>query len=139
MIFWNIIILCVFWVIGIFLYSLGIMQIILSLTCAIPLSKTTVSKCKCYVDTRRLYSSIITAIIFWTVISAFAIFAVLHWGSTYMIIGFLIGIIISFFLSLNKWGITQENYQDYFSSHYKYYAQKDLEDLGILMKSEEGE
>ena len=34
-----------------------------------------------------------------------------------------------------KWGINQANYQDYFSTFHRYYAQNDLEDLGIIEKS----
>lgn len=130
----NIILFIVFWLIGIFLYSIGIMQIVLSIFSAIPLTKKTASQCKRLVDTRGIYKSIAITISIWTIISAFAIWAVLKWGNSYTISGFFIGMAISFLFSLKKWGINQANYQDYFSTFYRYYAQNDLEDLGIIDK-----
>ena len=47
----DIILFIVFLLIGIFFYSIGIMQIIISLFCAIPLTRKTVAQCKRFVDT----------------------------------------------------------------------------------------
>lgn len=130
----DIILFIVFLQIGIFFYSIGIMQIIISLFCAIPLTRKTVAQCKRFVDTGGIYKSIAITITIWTLISAFVIWAIFKWGNSYTMTGFFIGIAISFLFSLKKWGINQANYQDYFSTFHRYYAQNDLEDLGIIEK-----
>ena len=132
--FWNIVLLIVFWFVGIFLYSIGIMQIILSLTCAIPLSRKTISKCNFTVDAEGIYKKITLTIVIWALLSFIIFFSIIYWGSSYIIIGFIIGIVLSFLISLGKWGMTQKNCEDYFSVFYRYYAEQDLIDLGIMNK-----
>lgn len=135
--FWNILLLCVFWVLGIFTYSLGIVQIILTLTCAIPLTRRIVSQCKCLVDKKGLYTSITMTIMIWTILSTLIIIAILIWGNSYVTIGFFIGMVISFLISLKKLGINEDNFNDYFTTKGKYYARKDLIELGIIQETEE--
>lgn len=128
----NIIVLIVFWGIGMIIFTLGILQIILLLTCAIPLTIKTATQCKCFVDTGGIYRRITFTILLWSIISGLVIWAVFRYGSSFAIIGFLIGLGITFLFSLGRWGVNADNYSDYFQTYRNYYAKKDLKEMGIL-------
>lgn len=112
---------------GVTLYSIGIMQIILILFCAIPATKL-FSKYG-NVDKQGIYIKCSVTIIVWLVISAFTIGAVLYFGSAYVKTGFFIGIAFSFILSLGKWGMNEANLGDYFGAYGKYYSEDAIRNI----------
>lgn len=123
----NIFLAMAMWVVGVLLYSIGVMQIILILFSAIPLTK---SFSQIYpVDTAGVYRQCIVTGVLWTVISAVVIFLVIYFGNIYAKCGFWIGFVLSFLLSLGKWGANPSNVADYFQSFRKYYPQEALDDI----------
>ncbi|MBM6871181.1 hypothetical protein [Pseudoflavonifractor phocaeensis] len=123
----NILLAVAMWVVGILLYSIGVMQIILILCSAIPLTKIF---SKIYpVDIAGVYRQCTVTGLLWTVISAVVIFLVMYFGNIYAKCGFWIGFVLSFLLSLGKWGANPSNVADYFQSFRKYYPQEALDDI----------
>lgn len=115
------------WIVGAYLYSYGVMQILLTLFCSIPL---TIRFSKIYdVDTPAIYSRCITTIVLWTVVTAVVIALVMAFGSIYVKFGFWAGFIISFLLSIGKWGINQPNFEDYFQAFRSFYPPKAIDEI----------
>ena len=134
--FVNILLAIVMWLVGVLLYSIGIMQIILILFSAIPLTK---SFSQIYpVDTAGVYRQCAVTGLLWTVISVAAIFLVMYFGNAYAKCGFWIGFALSFLLSLGKWGINPSNIADYFQSFHKYYPQEAIDELFGMEKGDAG-
>ncbi|MFZ3372678.1 MAG: hypothetical protein WA131_06625 [Desulfitobacteriaceae bacterium] len=73
-------------------------------------------------------------IVICVIIFSLILLGVLYWGNSYVEYGFFIGLVMAFILSFGKWGITQNNTQDYFSTYNEYYARKDLVELGIIQE-----
>lgn len=123
----NILLAIGMWTVGILLYSIGIMQIILTAFCAIPLTRRF---SKIYlIDSPGIYRQCSFTIVLWTAISAVAIFLVMYFGNFYAKCGFWIGIAISFLLSFGKWGMNKSNVADYFQAYARFYPKKALDDI----------
>lgn len=123
----NILLAAAMWFVGILLYSMGIMQIFLTLFCAIPLTKR--FSLIYLVDVAGIYKRCAFTVILWLAISAAVIFSVMYFGNFYAKCGFWIGFVISFLLSLGKWGVNQNNVADYFQEYAKFYPKKALDDI----------
>ena len=123
----NILLAAAMWVVGLFLYSIGIMQVMITLFCAIPLTKRFSAIYP--VDTSGIYKKCATTIILWAVISAVVVFLVMHFGNFYAKCGFWIGVAIPFLLSLGKWGINPDNISDYFKTFHRYYPKNALVEI----------
>lgn len=123
----NIIIAFVMWAVGMLLYSIGIMQILIVLFCAIPTTRK-LSKVAT-VDCGYIYKRCTITIVTWLLISAAVFCAVFILGNAYVKYGFAIGVGISFLFSLGKWGANEANLQDYFKTYSCAIAQQDLERL----------
>lgn len=113
--------------VGIFVYSIGVMQIILVLSCAIPLTKR---MAQIYiVDTKGAYKQSAMTIVIWTVVTAAVVAAVLYFCGKPAKISFFIGVGLSFLISLGKWGMRKSNVADYFQAYAKFYPKKALDDI----------
>ncbi|OUO09182.1 hypothetical protein [Flavonifractor sp. An4] len=113
--------------VGIFVYSIGVMQIILVLSCAIPLTKR---MAQIYiVDTKGAYKQSAMTIVIWTVVTAAVVAAVLYFCGKPAKISFFIGAGLSFLISLGKWGMSKSNVADYFQAYAKFYPKKALDDI----------
>lgn len=123
----QIIIAIVMYACGSLLFSFGIMQIILVLTCAIPATK---NFCRYGpADTKTIYRKCAFTIVLWLVISALAIGAVIYFGGYIIRFGFFFGIAISFLFSIRKWGMTTDNIQDYIRAYGVYYSRAAIESI----------
>lgn len=123
----NILLAAAMWFVGILLYSIGVMQILLTLFCAIPLTKR--FSLIYLVDVAGIYKRCAFTVVLWLAISAAVIFLVMYFGNFYAKCGFWIGFIMSFLLSLGKWGMNQNNVADYFKAFHKYYPEKALDEM----------
>ena len=132
----NILLSAAMWFVGVTLYSIGIMQSILILFSAIPLTKR--FSLIYQVDTTGIYRQCAFTVTLWTLISAAVIFLVMYFGNLYAKCGFWIGFALSFLFSLGKWGINQSNIADYFQSFHKYYPQEAIDELFGMEKGDAG-
>lgn len=112
------------WLVGIFLYSFGIMQILLTISCSIPVAK---NLSKTYiVDTSGIYRKCLITIIFWLVVCIVTIWIIFSRMNLYGIIGFCIGLLVSFLFSIRQLGTTPNNIANHLQAYKKYYPPKVL-------------
>ena len=123
----NILLAAAMWFVGILLYSIGIMQILLTLFCAIPLTKRL--SMIYLVDAAGIYKRCAFTVVLWLAISAAVIFLVMYFGNIYAKCGFWVGVAISFLLSLGKWGMNKSNVADYFRAYARFYPPKVLDEI----------
>lgn len=122
----NILVLVAMWAVGSFLYSIGVMQILIILFCAIPLTKTLIQN-GYEVNKSGIYKRFFITIVFWLIILLGISIPVFLFGNSYVKYGYLIGLGIAFFISLGKWGRTEENISDYFSAYSRFIPDKRLQ------------
>lgn len=115
------------WAVGLFLYSIGVMQILLTVFCAIPLTKR--FSAIYIVDTSGIYKQCAFTIVLWCILSSIVIALVMVFGNSYVVYGFWIGFVMAFFLSIGKIGINNQNFIDYFESFGKYYPKKAISEI----------
>lgn len=125
--FLNILLAILMWAVGMFLYSIGIMQIILVVFCAIPATRK-LSK-SYWINTGYIYKRCVRTVILWLIISAVVIFAVFYFGNDFAKYGFLLGTGMSFLFSLGKWGMNEANMSDYFRAYGAAFSSRDLHTL----------
>lgn len=113
--FLSMLIALALWVVGMLLYSIGIMQILISLFCTIPATRRFAKERKA--DTTRIYKRSIGTIILWSAITAAIVWAVLTFANIYGKVGFAVGIALPFLLSLGKLGMNNSNLQDYWNAY----------------------
>lgn len=124
----------VLWVIGmffagVFLYSIGIMQIMLVLSCAIPVTRK-MSK-ETPMDTKKIYAKCAFTVFLWGALSAGCFFLAETYAAQAGQVGFYVGIGISFLVSLGQLGPNDNNLKDYFSAYGKYiHLEEDFKEPG---------
>jgi len=115
----NILVLVAMWAVGSFIYSIGVMQILLVMFCAVPLTKDLI-KNGYHVNKSGMYNSFSKTIIFWLVIILGISIPIFLFGNLYVKCGYLIGIGVAFLISLGKWGRTEQNVSDFFSTYSRF-------------------
>lgn len=114
-----------FGIIGVVLYLFSLLQILLILTCSMPLTRKLI-KANVFLDqsARKIYLSNIITIVFHVIIIAAVAIPILLFASESMKIGFGCGIILAFLLSVGKLGMHQNNVTDYY---FRYCSMMDKE------------
>ena len=113
--------------VGILLYAIGVMQIILTISCAIPMTKR-----MSYIydiDIKGANKQSALTIIIWSVITAIVVFSVIYFGSFNVKAGFFAGIGVAFLFSTREFGMNNANIGDYFNTYSKFYPEKALEEI----------
>lgn len=123
---WDIIAFIIFWTIGTSVYSMVFLQVILTITSSIPITIKLRSVCDYPVKTKGVVTKMLLITTLWTTISSAIILLLLNFGSTPMKIGFGLGVVVGFVLSLSKLGVNKDNLGDYLDFYAQYYNQNDI-------------
>ena len=131
----NYLLLAAMWIVGIVVYSLGVLQCLICLFCGLPMTSMLGREFPGKVDIGGLRRKYILPMFFWLIISAGVTFAVFNWGNTYAKCGYLIGAGIAFVFSLGKWGMTEQNIMEFLQGAHRYIASDTFEDAVIFCLS----
>lgn len=112
----KIIVFAVMMAVGSLLYSIGVMQILIILFCAMPLTGRLIKRGYA-VNKSGLYKRFSVTIIAWIIISVGVSIPIFRSGNPYVKYGYLAGLGIAFLLSLGKWGRNEQNVANYFSAY----------------------
>ena len=111
----DIIVFIVANVIGVYVFSFGVAQILIVLFCAVPLTNRLRKIGAINFKNATLQS--LGTVIFWLVLLAFVDYLVFKFGNTAFIYGALSGIITGLLLGIKQLGINQNNISDYHNSY----------------------
>ena len=123
--FWNIVLMIGMWIVGIALYGYGIMQVLIELFCAFPLTRRLSQMC--IVKAGEIYKRGAITIVLWTMIAGVVISLTFLFGNLYARIGLCGGMALTFLLSFGKWGMNQSNVSDYMKAYGKFIDEVSLE------------
>ena len=112
------IIAAVFWILGLVIGSMGLLQIMIILFFSIPYTK----KLSCFgliKSTSIIYKANLITISIWIIIIGGVSTLVFLYTSKVSLITYLVGIGIAILMGLSKTGTNDNNVQDYFTTNYR--------------------
>lgn len=120
----------IFFIIGVALYLFSILQILLTLSCSIRLTKKLVkANVLLRASARKIYLSNVLTILIHTIIITAVIVPILIYANDSMKIGFICGAALAFLLSIRKLGMHQNNVTDYYM---RYQSMMDKEKAALF-------
>lgn len=123
---WDIILTCIMWVFGTIIYYALIFQIIKLAFCDLHCYKLFFNPND---DNQIIKMRMRIITILYVVISVIIIVLVIVLGNIWAKLGFLSGLGFCFLSTLDRWGQTDKNIQDYLNGYGKYYSGDRLADL----------
>lgn len=120
--------------IGIALYSIGILQIILTHKISVKQTKI-MQNANVPAHYDKIYKSMFITICIWSYILYIAFGLITYFANKQILIGIAIGLIFSWILSLRSLGFSRDNVEDYQKTYGKYYIISDpnFENFKILL------
>lgn len=131
---WDIVLFAVMWYVGLRLFAFAVMQVLLVLTCAIPVTKRAARQYR--VDKAAIYRRCTSTIVLWTLVTALVVYLTMHFGNGYVKTGFWIGMGYAALFGMGGLGVTIPNLEDYFQAYGRHYGddlESAIEDsIGVL-------
>lgn len=132
----NIVLFCVGFFIGALAFSLGALQILISVFFGLPLTAKLSKTFKNQFRSSAVYAKFAFTIIFWGVVLSAATYAIIELAPKMLAYGCAGGAGVCFLFSLGKWGINQNNLLDYMKTNAKYMSEEMLWAFSMALKEQ---